>query len=203
MQKELVPCRQLMRAWKLLRPIADSVRTSASMCSSIRHKSLKLDPRAHSRPSPETAGESKARSLPHIWRADSCLFFLTWRQLLVAPLPLLSGVRINQCAGGKNKHKRQLIIKESENLPRERNLAANPFRLPMHTIHPVAFFLSRATSRWIFCVNFVIHDYVPLGRQQFPGPPAISFAVFACGDHCDADHEQCIPRHQPRCRNQT
>ncbi len=64
----------------------------------------------------------------------------------------------------------------------------------MHTIYPVAFFLSRATLRCIFFLNFVIHDYVP---------PAIFFAVFACGDHCDADHEQCIPRHQLRCRNQT
>jgi hypothetical protein len=98
-----------MRAWKLLRPIADSVQTSASMCSSIRHKSLKLDPRSQSRPSPETAGESKARSLPHIWGADSCPLFLTWRQLLVAPLPLLSGVRINQCAGGRNKHNGNLL----------------------------------------------------------------------------------------------
>jgi hypothetical protein len=167
-----------MRAWKLLRPIADSVRTSAPMCSSIRHKSLKLDPRAHSRPSPGTAGESKARTLPHIWGADSRLFFLTWRQLLVAPLPLLSGVRINQCAGGKNKHNGNLFINESENSPTERNLAANPFRLLMHTIHPVAFFLSRATSRWI---DILRHFTSTCPRQ-------ISSQFLPVGTHCDADH---------------
>ncbi len=32
--------------------------------------------------------------------------------------------------------------------------------------------------------------------------PAENFvAVFACADHCDADQEQRIPHHQPRCLN--